>query len=871
MESLKNLYRLPEDKELTLQILKLNNIKITEFVDAKTSTYPIIGRRFGNHGGKDVTVVHTKEQAFDEGFDYFTKLYIFEQEYRMEVKELSVIRVQKSVQEKVVSNEIPIRIKENWWKWEDVNLDDVLEEWLQIAIRSAYITGSTHAFVKIGLTENEQPTVIALRPLEKDNSLDTVCANSSFTMGADVEFMLFCNGDLLPASDFFPIEGSIGCDERQIEQDSGEYALAEIRPEPSESPHILYYRLKQLLEEATDLIPFENIEFRAGSMPFFGYQCGGHLHFGLQPTVSILRALDYYLAIPLALIEESSTSRRRRATKHGGLGRFREKPYGFEYLSLSSWLIDPNITLATICLAKLIILEHQNLNTFHLFQPLIQRAYYQGNCSILSLLWEDMKKSLSQTASFPQFETEITYLFNFIDEKKPLCGDTDIRKSWGMPISDEVYDRGEIIYIPRKTRIKFNLTEGDKTFICAGKSLAEAVIRPYPFSFRNSNIIQLSPSLREKLSLPTNWIPKVASANGALILGPILGILADRPFERQATYFQHLSKIAKERQMLVYVFEPNDILWEQQLIKGTTIDGDGIFPFPAVIYDRYFHNKLKRGKEIDELRAKLQFIHQIPFINPPSLFELTGNKWASHQILSENHEEYLPDARLLEHPSDIEEMLDLHGEIFIKPLGGALSNGIYRVIQNTMGIYWMNLETRGFQQLKGVEELVSIFFPLKKNKQYLVQEAIKRKKLKGNYVELRCYMQKNGKQKWVRTGMVARLSNEGVMSEDTEINRKSSYVLNQLYENPAEVREIREQIAKVTKSVVETIEESIGPFGELAVDLCIDGHDKIKILEMNAKPDNLFAQVQAYKLRHLAATRLLNYATSLTEYEIDDL
>ena len=48
-------------------------------------------------------------------------------------------------------------------------------------------------------------------------------------MGADIEFMLSCDDELLPASEFFPLEGAIGCDERQIEQDSGEYALAEIQ------------------------------------------------------------------------------------------------------------------------------------------------------------------------------------------------------------------------------------------------------------------------------------------------------------------------------------------------------------------------------------------------------------------------------------------------------------------------------------------------------------------------------------------------------------------------------------------------------------------------------------------------------------------
>ena len=44
-------------------------------------------------------------------------------------------------------------------------------------------------------------------------------------------------------------------------------------------------------------------------------------------------------------------------------------------------------------------------------------------------------------------------------------------------------------------------------------------------------------------------------------------------------------------------------------------------------------------KEVEEIRAKLEFIYQIPFINPPKLFELTGDKWLTYQTLKEEHED----------------------------------------------------------------------------------------------------------------------------------------------------------------------------------------------------------------------------------------
>lgn len=869
MESLKVPFNIATDKELTLQILKLNGIPAIEIAEITTSSFPIIGRKFGHHSGRDISIVHTKEQGMEEGYDYFTKLYNFEREYQLEIKGLSVINVQEANVNNAISNDVPIRTEFNGWKWLDIDQSIISEEWFHMVIRAVYVTGITHAFVKIGLLTNGIPLLIDLNPISSDLPDEKTIKNEPFTLGTDVEFMLSCDDELIPASEFFPLEGPIGCDERQIEQDSGEYALAEIRPEQSSSPHELYTNIKKLISEASDKIPYYNIAFRAGSMPFYGYQCGGHLHFGVEPSVSLLRALDFYLAIPLAMIEESSPSRRRRTTKHGGLGRYREKSYGFEYLSLSSWIIEPKITLATLCLAKLIVSHHQELQNPQLYNPIIMRAYYQGNQILLKFLWEDIKKQLINIKGFEVYKSEISVLFDYIERGTCLSGIANIRENWGLSVPDIPYERGRVIYIPRKTRVKYNLIEGQITFVCAGKTMSRAIIRPYPFSFRNSNIIQLSPTLLKELSLPKTWIPKIASVKGAIILGPIMGILADRPFERQATYFQHLSKIAKEKQMFVYVFEPKDILWDKQLIKGTTMDGERLFPFPAVIYDRFFRTSNKQKREMDELRAKLQFIFNIPFINPPSLFDITGDKWKTHQLLNKDHYEYLPETRLLEEPVDIIEMINRHGEIFFKPIGGALSNGIVRAIQRSDGIFWMDSKQRVFQPLNAIDELVSFFFP-RKNKDYLVQEAIKRRQLNGNFVELRVYIQKNGQKKWMRTGMVARLTNEGVMSEETEINKRSSHVLNKLFPDQAELRLMRKQISELTNRIAETVEEEVGSFGELAIDLCIDQYNNIKILEINGKPDNLFAQVKAYKLRNIAAHRLLNYATSLAGYEMDN-
>ena len=44
----------------------------------------------------------------------------------------------------------------------------------------------------------------------------------------------------------------------------------------------------------------------------------------------------------------------------------------------------------------------------------------------------------------------------------------------------------------------------------------------------------------------------------------------------------------------------------------------------------------------------------------------------------------MPHTRIYQQPSDIKEMLNQYGEIFIKPLGGALGKGIIRVMQTPL-------------------------------------------------------------------------------------------------------------------------------------------------------------------------------------------
>lgn len=257
------------------------------------------------------------------------------------------------------------------------------------------------------------------------------------SVGADPEFMLRdCRTRrLVMASRFFPREGTVGCDARFVRGAVSGYPLAEIRPAPSYSPLQLVENIRMVMRKALRLAPYANIEWRAGSMPFEQFPVGGHIHFkGVQLSGQLLRALDNYLAVPLLLIEEPTSARRRRE-KYGYLGDFRLKPHGgFEYRTPASWLVSPEVSRAALCLAKVIASEYHVLTRDVFLRPEAQQAFARADRGYFlphfTALWSD----LAVTETFGLYEHGLKVLEKMILSHETWVEKVDIRKTWGLQI-----------------------------------------------------------------------------------------------------------------------------------------------------------------------------------------------------------------------------------------------------------------------------------------------------------------------------------------------------------------------------------------------------------------------------------------------------
>jgi hypothetical protein len=327
----------------------------------------------------------------------------------------------------------------------------------RLAIRGLHALGLQHGLVSIGMGTKGVQYIIDLTAqpvlrgrlldlfgkavedfMERDEQARQVGQNQ-VVIGTDIEIMLRnASGKMVLASKYLPRKGRVGCDDRSVNFDGKRLPLVELRPEPESSPLFLLNNLRDTMSEASASINRSHVQWRAGSMPFRPYSTGGHIHFSNVAFSShLVRVLDSYVGLPLMLVEDQRTARLRRP-KYGFLGDVRQKDYGgFEYRTPASFVINPEITAAALCLAYTAVVHHKELPAFDLYEPNLQQAFYSGSTEILRPIAERSLTALRHTGTYERYREYIEPLFNMIRERRTWDEATDIRVTWGVPLQSK--------------------------------------------------------------------------------------------------------------------------------------------------------------------------------------------------------------------------------------------------------------------------------------------------------------------------------------------------------------------------------------------------------------------------------------------------
>lgn len=253
-------------------------------------------------------------------------------------------------------------------------------------------------------------------------------------LGADPEFVLVdpATGEAVPASRFLPRAGAAGCDGHA--RAPGVYPVAEVRPTPAADPRALVAAIRRCLLRAAALVPEERLRWRAGSEPVPGLPTGGHVHLsGLPLSGALLRALDAYVALPVFLVEPPAAAARRRR-RHGFLGDVRPKRHGgFEYRTLPSWLVSPDLALAVLALVRLVALGYRRLTRDPFRDLRLVRAFYAGEPEPLRRALPALRRDLEALPGFARWAAEIRPLLERAARGATWDAEGDLRAAWRLP------------------------------------------------------------------------------------------------------------------------------------------------------------------------------------------------------------------------------------------------------------------------------------------------------------------------------------------------------------------------------------------------------------------------------------------------------
>ncbi|GGJ04395.1 hypothetical protein GCM10010885_12040 [Alicyclobacillus cellulosilyticus] len=324
----------------------------------------------------------------------------------------------------------------------------------RLAVRALHALGLDFGLVSMGMNAQGFLYVVDVTPspvlegrllelfaeaVEQFITREEMLARDGFgpvRMGADIELMLRnAQGKMVLASKFLPRKGRVGCDDRSVRYDGQRLPLMELRPDPDTNPLVLLENLRQTMVEAASAINRSQIEWRAGSSPFRPYTTGGHLHFSGVPLSShLVRVLDNYVGLPLMMVENHATARQRRP-RYGFLGDVRMKKHGgFEYRTPASFVVDPDITAAALCLAHLVVSHHRTLPVWDIYEPSLQAAFYDGDPRPLWPVFERTAAAVRSLPGYERYRDHIEPLYRMIEAGATWNEDVDVRAVWNIPV-----------------------------------------------------------------------------------------------------------------------------------------------------------------------------------------------------------------------------------------------------------------------------------------------------------------------------------------------------------------------------------------------------------------------------------------------------
>lgn len=458
---------------------------------------------------------------------------------------------------------------------------------------------------------------------------------------------------------------------------------------------------------------------------------------------------------------------------------------------------------------------------------------------------------------------------------------------WGGKLGDQE----KCIFLSPLLFKKLGFTKNIKVTLKIG-SLREYVTlcKLHSCDTHENSVLFVSPDLSEKCNLPVNHglTLRFSKQSGLLAIGPLIGLLttriqkAENPFGTHEPVLMALVDSSADLYGFAFVFCPEDIDWSRSTVLGlvpTIPNHEGQrewhtlrLPLPDVIYDRIPSRGLETKPEIADAKNILINQLRLPYFNPYFL-----DKWETYQTLSSAPEmiPYLPPTKLVTGPPVIKEFLDLYNSVFIKPTSGSLGKKIIK-IEKTNKKFKLLYRNRNKETVENLfpdfPALFRMIQPLLLKKPFVIQQDLHLAKYNEGPFDIRVLVQKDMRGNWRRTKIYTRVAAENSFLSNLSDGGRPvpiATVLKDVFDLDFTARtglpeEIRVLSSKLPVALENTTQKT---WGELGLDLGIDIHGKLWLIEINAKPFRALVSARgSTKVIQRSLMRPLEYAKYLAGF-----
>jgi glutathione synthase/RimK-type ligase-like ATP-grasp enzyme len=387
---------------------------------------------------------------------------------------------------------------------------------------------------------------------------------------------------------------------------------------------------------------------------------------------------------------------------------------------------------------------------------------------------------------------------------------------------------------------------------------------------------------RVLLDVSPTWVTARIDASG-IVVGPTVGILCNPRWNqkrgnlfnsKQLPVLEKLVGAGREAGALVYIFSIQDVDFSRGHIRGY-VHNNGQWqpaqmPFPDAIYDQVISRKVERQKTYLEKREQLSRIYGVRIFNDGFFDKWQVHEWLLNDFKMKAH---IPNTSRYTHSKGAASFIRNHHTTFLKPIHGSLGLGIVKVTRLGDGVVTYEVkrqEQRVQVKVASPEAAAQAMRGRLNSRPYLMQEGITLAMYQDRPFDVRIVLQRDGSGEWKRTKMFARVAKPGEFTSNISSGGEAlpvSKVLEEVYTSLTRRRRCSVMIRKVSMAVTNVIEtQSKKQFGELGIDVGVDDHGHVWIIEVNSKPwKSPTTEKGRQDLVDLGFTRPMQYAIHLSQ------